>query len=127
VIGSFNNWNETSAPLVREQNGDWSIIIPDAKPGDEYRYLIHGPAGPLSRIDPYARKVTTAAGNGIIYEPKAFAWGEDIFNMATGNELVIYEMHIGTFNVKETGHPGTFQSAIEKFPYLKNWVLMPLK
>jgi len=119
VIGSFNNWNETSAPLVREQNGDWSIIIPDAKPGDEYRYLIHGPAGPLSRIDPYARKVTTAAGNGIIYEPKAFAWGEDTFNMATGNELVIYEMHIGTFNVKETGHPGTFQSAIEKFPYLK--------
>jgi 1,4-alpha-glucan branching enzyme len=119
VIGSFNNWNETSAPLVREQNGDWSIIIPDAKPGDEYRYLIHGPAGPLSRIDPHARKVTNAAGNGIIYEPKAFDWGEDTFNMATGNELVIYEMHIGTFNVKETGHPGTFQSAIEKFPYLK--------
>ena len=119
VIGSFNDWNETSAPLVREQNGNWSIIIPDAKPGDEYRYLIHGPAGPLSRIDPHARKVTNAAGNGIIYEPKAFAWGEDIFNMATGNELVIYEMHIGTFNVKETGHPGTFQSAIEKFPYLK--------
>jgi 1,4-alpha-glucan branching enzyme len=119
VIGSFNDWNETSAPLVREQNGNWSIIIPDAKPGDEYRYLIHGPAGPLSRIDPHARKVTNAAGNGIIYEPKAFAWGEDTFNMATGNELVIYEMHIGTFNVKETGHPGTFQSAIEKFPYLK--------
>ncbi len=119
VIGSFNDWNETSAPLVREQNGDWSIIIPDAKPGDEYRYLIHGPAGPLSRIDPHARKVTNAAGNGIIYEPKAFAWGEDTFNMATGNELVIYEMHIGTFNVKETGHPGTFQSAIEKFSYLK--------
>ena len=119
VIGSFNDWNETSAPLVREQNGNWSIIIPDAKPGDEYRYLIHGPAGPLSRIDPHARKVTNAAGNGIIYEPKAFAWGEDTFKIAPGNELVIYEMHIGTFNVKETGHPGTFQSAIEKFPYLK--------
>src|SRR6202142_2945678 len=119
VIGSFNDWNETSAPLVREQNGNWSLLIPGAKPGDEYRYLIHGPAGPLSRIDPHARKVTNAAGNGIIYEPKAFAWGEDTFSMATGNELVIYEMHIGTFNVKETGHPGTFQSAIEKFPYLK--------
>jgi 1,4-alpha-glucan branching enzyme len=39
--------------------------------------------------------------------------------MATGNELVIYEMHIGTFNVKEKGHPGTFDSAIEKFPFLK--------
>jgi len=39
--------------------------------------------------------------------------------MATGNELVIYEMHIGTFHVKEKGHPGTFESAIEKMPYLK--------
>jgi 1,4-alpha-glucan branching enzyme len=119
VIGSFNDWNETSAPLVREENGSWSTIIQDAKPGDEYRYLIHGPAGPLSRIDPYARKVTNAAGNGIIYEPRAFAWGGDSFAMATGNQLVIYEMHVGTFNVKETGHPGTFKSAIEKFPYLK--------
>jgi len=74
VIGSFNNWNETSAPLVSEQNGYWSVDVPEAKKGDEYRYLIHGPAGPLSRIDPYARKVTNAAGNGIIYEPQAFDW-----------------------------------------------------
>ena len=119
VIGSFNDWNETSTPLVREETGNWSTNVPDAKPGDEYRYLIHGPAGPRSRIDPYARRVTNAAGNGIIYAPKAFSWGEDTFNMATGNELVIYEMHIGTFNVKEKGRPGTFESAIEKFPYLK--------
>jgi len=123
VIGSFNDWNETSTPLVSEQNGYWSIDVPDAKAGDEYRYVLHAPADwnlpPLSRIDPYARKVTSAAGNGIIYEPQTFDWGDNIFHMATGNELVIYEMHIGTFNVKKKGHPGTFESAIEKFPYLK--------
>ena len=28
-------------------------------------------------------------------------------------------MHIGTFHVKEEGHPGTLDSAIEKLPYLK--------
>jgi len=66
VIGSFNGWNETSTPLESEQNGYWSIDVPDAKKGDEYRYLIHGPAGSLSRIDPYARTVTNATGNGII-------------------------------------------------------------
>jgi len=81
--------------------------------------LIHGPKGVLSRIDPYARKVTSSIGNGVIYDPKKFNWGSDHFKMATGNELVIYEMHIGTFNVKEKGRPGTFESAIEKFPYLK--------
>ncbi len=41
------------------------------------------------------------------------------FTWPRGNELVIYEMHVGTFNVKEEGHPGTFDSAMEKLPYLQ--------
>ena len=100
VTGTFNDWSNPSTPLVSEQNGYWSIDVPDAKVGDEYRYMIHTPVDwklpPLSRIDPYARKVTNATGNGIIYEPQAFDWGDTAFHMATGNELVIYEMHIGT-------------------------------
>jgi 1,4-alpha-glucan branching enzyme len=119
VTGTFNDWSETSTPLAREENGYWSTDVSEAKTGDEYRYLIHSPKGVLSRLDPYARKVTSSIGNSVIYDPKAFDWGENNFQMATGNELVIYEMHIGTFNVKEEGQVGTFASAMEKFPYLK--------
>jgi len=119
VTGTFNDWSETLTPLISEENGYWFAEVSQAKSGDEYKYLIHGPKGPLSRIDPYARKVTSSIGNGVIYDPKAFDWGEDNFHLATGNELVIYEMHIGTFNVKKQGHPGTFESAMEKLPYLQ--------
>ncbi|MCX5700446.1 MAG: alpha-amylase family glycosyl hydrolase [Candidatus Omnitrophica bacterium] len=119
VTGTFNDWSKTSTPLVKEDNGYWSVDVTKAKVGDEYRYLIHGPKEPLTRIDPYARKVTSSIGNGVIYDPKVFDWGKSNFRMATGNELVIYEMHIGTFNVKEEGRPGTFDSAIEKLPYLQ--------
>jgi 1,4-alpha-glucan branching enzyme len=123
VTGTFNDWSKTSTPLAREENGYWSTDVSEAKVGDEYRYLIHTPFDwnlpPLSRIDPYARKVTSSIGNGVIYDPKAFDWSDDNFHMATGNELVIYEIHVGTFNVKEEEHPGTFESAIEKLPYLK--------
>ena len=119
LIGTFNGWSETSMPLSNEKNGYWSTDVSEAKVGDEYRYLIHGPESSFSRIDPYARKVTNAAGNGIIYEPQAFNWGNDTFTIASWNELIIYEMHIGTFNVKEKGRPGTFESAIERFTYLK--------
>ena len=119
VTGAFNDWSKTSTPLASEQNGYWSTNVPAAKTGDQYKYLLHGPGGSLSRIDPYARKVTNSVGNGVVYDPKAFDWGGDNFHMATGNELVIYEMHIGTFNVKEEGRPGTFESAMEKFPYLQ--------
>ena len=71
--------------------------------------------------------MTNSIGNGIIYDPKAFDWGSDNFKMASWNELAIYEMHIGTFNVKAKGHPGTFDSAIEKCPIFKNWVSMQWK
>ena len=123
VTGTFNEWSKTSAPLVKEKNGCWSTDIPDAKVGDEYRYLIHTPAEwnlpPLSRVDPYARKVTSSIGNGVIYDPQAFNWSDDTFTIASWNELIIYEMHVGTFHVKEEGHPGTLDSAIEKLPYLR--------
>lgn len=119
VIGTFNAWSTTSTPLFSEQNGYWSADVSEAKLGDEYKYFIHGLKGPFSRIDPYVRKVTNSVGNGVIYDPKAFDWGDDHFHMAMGNELVIYEMHVGTFHVKEQGRPGTFTSAMEKFPYLQ--------
>ena len=123
LTGTFNDWSQTSTPLLNEKNGCWSIAVPGAKTGDEYRYLIHSPVHwkltPLSRIDPYARKVTNSKGNGIVYDRKALDWGGDNFKMASWNELVIYEMHVGTFHVKAEGHPGTFDSAVEKLPYLK--------
>ena len=43
LIGTFNGWNETSIPLFSEKNGYWSADVSEAKVGDEYRYLIHGP------------------------------------------------------------------------------------
>jgi len=120
VTGTFNDWSNTSTPLVSAENGYWSVDVAEAKPGDEYRYLIHGPSGLISRVDPYARKVTNSIGNGVIYDPEAFDWRDDDFHLVPGNELVIYEMHIGTFNVKELGRPGTFDSAEEKLPYLRD-------
>jgi maltooligosyl trehalose hydrolase (EC 3.2.1.141) len=119
LIGTFNGWSETSTPLLNERNGYWSKDVSGAKVGDEYRYMIHGPESSFSRIDPYARQVTNSKGNGIIYDLNAFDWGDDTFSIASWNEIIIYEMHIGTFHVKEKECPGTLDSAIEKLPYLR--------
>ncbi len=45
-----------------------------------------------------------------------------------GNELVIYEMHIGTFNVRGSGAAGHVSRAPwTNYPIFKHWASMPWK
>lgn len=118
VSGSFNNWDE-STPLVQGDNGTWYADVPSAKIGDEYRYLIFNGDQKLSKIDPYARQVTNSVGNSVVHDPH-YDWSGDNYQLPPWNELVIYELHIGTFNDdKHTDTPGTFARAIERFDHLK--------
>jgi 1,4-alpha-glucan branching enzyme len=57
--------------------------------------------------------LTNSVGNSIIHDAD-FDWGDDNFQMPNWNELVIYELHVGTFNVKEENKPGDFYSVIER-------------
>jgi len=118
VAGTFNRWSKTANPLAGEGNGYWSTDVPGAKAGDEYKYVILNGAQELGRIDPYARDVTSSVGNAIIHDP-AFDWGTAAYQTPPWNELVIYEMHVGTFNDRPGGPPGNLDGAIEKLPYLK--------
>lgn len=119
VTGTFNKWSKTASPLYSEGDGYWSADVPGAKAGDEYKYIIINGDRELTRIDPYARGVTSSAGVSIIHNPD-FKWEDQTFEMSALNELVIYEMHIGTFNDQPGGPPGNFKGAIEKLPYLKD-------
>jgi len=119
VAGTFNSWSETGHPLAPEGNGYWSLDVPGAKSGDEYRYIIVNGTTTLWRMDPYAKDVTSSVGNAIIVDP-AFDWGENHYQTPPWTEMVIYEMHIGTFNDRPGGAPGNLNGVIEKLPYLKD-------
>ena len=120
VVGEFNEWNPMAHLLTQEGNGYWAGLVPTAKVGQEYRYLLKNGEQALSRIDPYARQVTNSVGNGVIYQ-NGYDWGEDSFRLPPWNEMVIYEMHIGTFALPdaEGGSPGTFNEATAQLPYLQ--------
>lgn len=118
LTGPFNGWKNKETLLERAGNGTWSISTDRLKPGDEYKFVITGPDGTeFLKADPRARQMTNSVGNSVVY-PDQFDWEGDSFAMPGWNELVIYELHIGTFHVTEEGKPGTFASAIEKLDYL---------
>lgn len=120
VTGEFDGWSERGLEMKREDNGTWYRLVPDADVGHEYRYLIRtaDDAPPLSRVDPRALKVTNSVGNGIVWKPEKHP--RKLATRTPQNEMVIYEMHVGSFNPTQDGAPGTFQSAIEKLDYLKD-------
>ncbi|MEH6656875.1 alpha-amylase family glycosyl hydrolase [Leeuwenhoekiella marinoflava] len=118
VTGDFNDWSETNFPLESEQNGYWSGVTSDAQEDQEYKYLIHNGAHKFFRNDPYAFELTNSNGNTII-RSLDFDWEGDAFEMHDWNKLVIYELHVGTFNRKKADQVGTFEEVIEKLSYLK--------
>ncbi|MEZ0390540.1 MAG: alpha-amylase family glycosyl hydrolase [Verrucomicrobium sp.] len=118
VIGTFNDFNPEASPLGKEDGGYWYGLVAEAQAGAEYKYCIRNGEQVLRRIDPYARQVTNSVGNGVVYED-TFDWGDDSFRLAPWNELIVYELHIGTFARTEEGKPGSFDDAIKKLPYLK--------
>jgi 1,4-alpha-glucan branching enzyme len=121
VTGTFDDWAGDATPLAPDgdaSTGTWSADVPGVAPGDEYRFTIRTPDGDLSRIDPYARQVTSSVGNGVVYDPAAFDWSDDDFRMPGWDDLVIYELHVGTFSATQDKR-GTFDSARRHLPYLQ--------
>ena len=130
VAGEFNGWNTSANALSREAgtpwNGIWTTTVAAARPGQAYKYLITPSAGAaVWKKDPRARQVRTQ-NNGtqasVVYDKDAFDWAGDRFEPPWPNEIVMYELHIGTFHDPRPGdgEPATFDDAILRLPYLQS-------
>lgn len=118
VIGSFNSWNGQAHPLQSDEYGIWLAEVKSARVGDHYRYQLVTEKGILKRIDPYSRDVTGSNGDSIVHDP-CFNWDDDQFRLPSWNQLVIYELHVGTFNDEDPYRPGQFLSLTARLDHLK--------
>jgi 1,4-alpha-glucan branching enzyme len=122
VCGSFNGWSREANPLAPEGNGYWSADVAGVTAGASYKYRIVNQIGETAfdvlRVDPYARLVTSSIGDSVVHDT-TFVWDDDDYRTPPWNEMVIYEMHIGTFTAPAPGQAGTFDGACEKLTYLQ--------
>ena len=124
ICGEFNGWSASDQPLFPENNGYWSADVPGAVTGQQYKYAITAPGQPLLwRNDPYARSMTQKDGilNSLI-APADETFATPGYVTPNWNELVIYELHIGSF-VFDPASPrrlGSFAAAIGKLDYLRD-------
>lgn len=102
---------ERAAELKEEANGYFSGLIQDARAGDLYKFkLEHGTfPDPASRFQPEGPH-----GPSQIIDPKTFRWSDQRWAGLPAKELVLYEMHLGTFTPQ-----GTWRAAAEQLEELK--------
>lgn len=118
VTGSFNNWKPGAGRMTKDKNtGIWSARMATARPGDEYMFLVNAD---LERRDPRGRAVSKA-GKSVVHDPLAFDWEGTSPPEVTLNDLVIYQMHPGTFHdpTPRDGEPGTLRDAATKLDHLE--------
>ena len=119
VTGSFNNWKHKELELQRENNGYWATVTDKVSVSDEYKFVIVNGDNEFLRNDPYAFQMTNSDGNSVVQDFK-FDWEDAHFELEDWNKLIIYELHVGTFNRSQKDKVGTFEEVIKKLPYLKS-------
>ena len=114
LFGDFNNWDRYANPLEREEDGIWSIFLPDAQyknkltKGSLLKVLVQSSIGEQERIPVYINRVIQNEDN------KDFAgqfWSTVNSQQSTVNSqqptansqqpLFIYESHVGMSQEKE--------------------------
>lgn len=119
VTGDFTEWSDPGIPLAGEDNGNWSVHCPDAKPGDKYRFRVCSGENTAMKVDPRARMIDTESGDGVVYKDD-FDWGDHHFEAPPLHEMVFYELHVGTFATAGENHVGKFDDVISRLPYLRD-------
>jgi maltooligosyltrehalose trehalohydrolase len=89
-----------------------------AAPGADYRYVLAGgsvpPTRPRRLPDPCSRwQPEGLRGPSRVVDPGAFAWTDGGWGGVAAADLVLYELHVGTFTAE-----GTFDAAVEHLPGL---------
>ena len=88
------------------------LIVPGVERGADYQYVLDDGS---ERPDPVSRSRPAGVhGPSRVVNPAAYRWSDHDWRGLETSQLVIYELHIGTFTPE-----GTFDSAITRLQYLR--------
>jgi 1,4-alpha-glucan branching enzyme len=98
--------------LSKDANGYWTGFQAGANDGDQYRFWVVGPGTSGYKRDPYARELATANEFpncfSIIRASDAYPWHDAGFQTPDFSDMVIYQVHIGTYAISKAGVASNF-------------------
>ena len=117
--------------LQKDARGYWSGYQHGARDGDRYRFWVQGKGSSGYKRDPRARQLEPENFPdcfGILCDA-GFPWHDQDFVTPDFSDMVVYQLHVGTFAIAKPGMCSTFLDVALKIPYLAGLginVLQPL-
>jgi 1,4-alpha-glucan branching enzyme len=110
--------------LAKDANGYWSGFLAEAGEGDTYRFYVVGEGSSGYKRDPYARELANHPAlpfpvcAAVVRRVRQFPWHDAGFRTPEFADMVVYQLHIGTYAPARPGWAGTFLDVVERIPYL---------
>ena len=111
LTGDFNNWDQSSHPLTKNEYGIWELFLDEKEykntfvHGSKIKTLVDSENGLNYRIPAYITRViqddNTKEFWGQLWFSDEFNWSDDRFDIKQIDELFIYESHVGMAQEKE--------------------------
>jgi 1,4-alpha-glucan branching enzyme len=108
--------------LAKDASGYWSGFQPGAKDGSLYKYWVVGPGSSGYKRDPRARELVSSGFpdcSSIVRDAKAYPWHDAEFRTPDFSEIVMYQLHVGTYSIQKPGVASNFLDLLGKIPYLQ--------
>ena len=125
IIGQFNNWQEQPMEQLY-QSGVWTGFSENAKPGQMYKYVIYSQNGRVEHCDPYGFGMELRPGAcSIIRDLSEYTFHDEKWmkrrTRAYDKPLNIYELHLGSWKMKDNQWYTYNEIADELIAYLKEY------
>jgi 1,4-alpha-glucan branching enzyme len=133
IFGGETHHQQTIDRLLeKDARGYWTGFQVGARDGDHYRYWVEGEASHGYKRDPVARELDPAGFPNcfsILRAGEGFPWHDQDFVTPDFADMIIYQLHVGTYAITRPGVASTFLDVALKIPYLAELgvnVLQPL-
>jgi 1,4-alpha-glucan branching enzyme len=123
VSGDFNDWKQDAgSSMAQIGGGHWALFVPSLHDGDQYLFYVNGAGTSGYKRDPRARLLTFQPAfpfaNCVLRNQARFPWHQTRFVPPAFKDLIIYQLHVGTYSIAPGSADGSFLDVVMRIPYL---------
>jgi len=114
VAGQFNGWSSTSLPMTKSGAYFTRKVAAPVSANQQYKYVFQ--PNSVWKTDARGRAINPSDNNNTyIIDPDAHAWDDADFVTPPFEDLIIYELHVGTFSGYNDGlnRMGRFRDIVD--------------